>query len=341
MIRPTLSRLADAVHAVTPPPGRAALLSFCLVALGNACANLPTNSAPPATYDTLASDSGGGGAGADQDTLSDTAVVDTHVNDTHTGATDAADTTPAPDAKPEGTCQGRCNGPYNPGLPCQCNKDCPKFGNCCKDYGTLCDAGANTCVGRCDAPADVTKPCQCTWDCAKHGTCCPNFIASCHAKEALDWFAAPTGKCTKETDWVGVKFIPDGDTIVLDQQDSAGEDITVRFLLVDTPEMTSKDCYALDAKKFTVSAVQKSGKVCLVKESKSDDKDIYGRLLRYVFIKDASQVQPVELNLRLLQLGLGRVLYPFAKGNPYEPLALLTQAKAKEDGMGGWKACGW
>ncbi len=301
------------------------------------CANVDGNSGvvAPTTYDS----------GAVQDTFvaTDTGGGQADTGSTTPDTTTAADTTKVEDTGvPPGTCGGACDIGYDPKRSCQCNKDCLKFGNCCADYGQLCLPGEMTCQGRCDAALDVTKPCQCSWDCPKFGSCCPDFVATCHGGEALDWFQAPTGKCTKTTDWVKVKFIPDGDTLHLEQQDAKGNDIAVRFLLVDTPEVTSNDCYAVDAKKYTFSAVQKSNNlVCLVKETKSDDKDIYGRLLRYVYVKDPSQTKPVELNLRLLRLGLARVLYPFAKGNPYEKLALLTMAKAKEDNLGGWKSCGW
>lgn len=312
----------------------APVLFATVLALAAGCANVDGNSGiGPATYDTgskndsaAASDTGGG--------TTDTAGSP----DTTSGGTDAA----SEDAGPVGTCEGACGGKYDPSRSCQCNDDCPKFGNCCPDYGALCKPEEMTCKGRCDSAFNAAKPCQCTWDCPKYGTCCPDWIAQCHADEQLDFFYAPSGKCTKDSDWKKVDHVSDGDTLVLEETDSKGQNLIVRFLLVDTPELTSSDCYALEAKKFTYAQVQKSQSVCLISDSKAGNKDVYGRLLRYVYYKEpAVDGKAVELNLRLLRLGYARVLYPFAKGNQYESLALMTMGLAKENNVGGWAKCGW
>ena len=208
---------------------------------------------------------------------------------------------------------------------------------------TLADSGsAMTCADRCGKPFTSTKPCQCTWDCAKYGTCCPDWLAICHPTDNLDWYHPPAGVCSKASDWIAVKSNPDGDTLHLPEIDSAGYHLAVRFLLVDTPETTTSECMSAEAKKVTWESLLNSGlKVCLVAEPGGEDKDMYGRLLRYVYVKDPGQPLPVQLNLRLLRLGLGRVLYPFATGNSLEKVALQAMAKAKDDKLGGWGKCGW
>lgn len=203
-------------------------------------------------------------------------------------------------------------------------------------------APGSSCAGRCDAPFSAKYPCQCGWDCAKYGSCCSDWIAACHPQDQLDWYPAPTGVCNKPSDWIKVKSNPDGDTLHLPQIDASGKLVAVRLLLVDTPETTALDCFADEAKKFTYDTLIKSSmQVCLVAEPTSEDKDMYGRLLRYVYVKVPGQPLPVQLNLRLLRLGLGRVLYPFASGNPLEKWALETMALAKIDQQGGWASCGW
>lgn len=318
-----------------------AALAASLSLLLPACPNLggPASSAQPATYDT---GNGGGGGGTDAATAQDSSG---RANDAaaQQDAGGSADTGGGEeDVGVTGTCEGACGAAYDPGRSCQCNDECAKFGNCCPDYGPLCKPAEMTCQGRCDASFNAAKPCQCTWDCPKFGTCCPDWIAQCHKDEQLDFFYAPSGKCTKDSDWKKVDHVSDGDTLVLEETDSKGQNLIVRFLLVDTPELTSSDCYALEAKKFTYAQVQKSPSVCLISDTKAGNKDVYGRLLRYVYYKEpAVDGKAVELNLRLLRLGYARVLYPFAKGNQYEALALMTMGLAKENDLGGWAKCGW
>lgn len=201
---------------------------------------------------------------------------------------------------------------------------------------------ASSCVGRCDSLFSSKFPCQCGWDCAKYGSCCSDWIAACRPQDQLDWYPAPAGVCSKPSDWIKIKSNPDGDTLHLPEYDASGKLVAVRLLLVDTPETTVDDCFAQEAKKFTYDTLIKSSmQVCLVAEPTGDDKDIYGRLLRYVYVKVPGQPLPVQLNLRLLRLGLGRILYPFASGNPLEKWALETMALAKSDQQGGWANCGW
>lgn len=203
-------------------------------------------------------------------------------------------------------------------------------------------ASGMTCADRCTKPFTSTKPCQCTWDCAKYGTCCPDWVAVCHPTDNVDWYHPPAGICAKPSDWIQVKSNPDGDTIHLPEVDSFGYHVAVRFLLVDTAETTTAECMSAEAKKATWDGLVKSNMtVCLVAEPGGEDKDMYGRLLRYVYVKDPAKPLPVQLNLRLLRLGLGRVLYPFATGNSLEKIALETMAQAKVDNLGGWGKCGW
>ena len=242
------------------------------------------------------------------------------------------------------SCGGKCGAKYDKTLPCQCNDQCPQYGNCCADYFAACKPEALSCKGRCDEQDDKTMPCQCGWDCSKHGNCCTDYLGQCAAGKNLTFIEAAAGECDKASDWVATQQVKDGDTFTL-KAIHGGE--TVRFLIVNTPEIKEKQCYAIDAQKFTLARLKNSkypGKggyhVCLIKDSNQPDKDIYGRLLRYVYYMEPGHTKPVQLNARLVRMGYGRVFYPFAKGNKHEAISLLMQEQARKDKIGGWGSCG-
>jgi endonuclease YncB( thermonuclease family) len=167
-------------------------------------------------------------------------------------------------------------------------------------------------------------------------------VPACYKGPPLDWYTAPEGQCTQAGDWQQVLGNADGDSLTMKQLDDSGDNVRVRLLLIDTPELSSQDCYAEEAKAATYQALIRSKfKVCLVAQPGGDDKDVYGRLLRYVYLQEPGQTKPVQLNLRLLRQGMARVLYPYLQGNPLELVALATMATAKAEKLGGWAACGW
>ena len=134
-------------------------------------------------------------------------------------------------------------------------------------------------------------------------------------------------------DWSTVDWVADGDTLSL----STGE--RIRFLGVDTPETSSGDCESGQAKAFTEKNAGKGTAVCLTGDSKAGDKDIYGRLLRYVWLQRDHGV--VLLNARLVRVGLARVYYPFASGLRLEAELNQAQKAARTETAGGWGLCGW
>lgn len=40
----------------------------------------------------------------------------------------------------DNSCLGRCGQALVPGAPCQCNRPCMNFGDCCSDYYDLCNS---------------------------------------------------------------------------------------------------------------------------------------------------------------------------------------------------------
>ena len=207
------------------------------------------------------------------------------------------------------------------------------------DTGTDTDTvtSALSCAGRCD-DYDQTRPCQCDASCARYGNCCADWADLCAPPStATDYLAAQGSECASDADWHTVTHVRDGDTVDLDNGEA------VRFLVMNTPETSSDDCYAYAAKDFTRAAIAQSGeRVCLVTDPTAEDRDLYDRLLRYVYVRDpAAGEAPINLNLRLVRLGYARVYYPYAYGRVYEPQAKAMQAAAKAEQRGGWGSCGW
>ncbi len=112
-----------------------------------------------------------------------------------------------------------------------------------------------------------------------------------------------------------VKFVYDGDTILIEGNQK------VRLLGIDAPEKGEK-CYQ-EAKEYLLNLVLKK-EVALQREGQNKDK--YGRLLRWVFVDDQN------VNLLLLKEGLARVFY----GSSWDSIDYLVklQDEAKREGRG-------
>lgn len=121
--------------------------------------------------------------------------------------------------------------------------------------------------------------------------------------------------------------IYDGDTITL----NTGE--RVRLLQIDTPELSSEECYAEEARSALVSLLNTSGQLNLQSDPKLDKKDKYGRLLRYVF------VGKTNINLKMVELGAAAPY--FYKGNKgqFSSQILKAAQNAKAKSLGLWSSC--
>ncbi len=129
-----------------------------------------------------------------------------------------------------------------------------------------------------------------------------------------------------------VTTVIDGDTIMVDMY---GHSETVRFIGVDTPELHHPEkpvqCFADAARKFTDQMV--GGKsVRLQADPLDDNRDIYGRLLRYVYLPDGTLV-----NEELVKQGYGFAYthFPFV----LLPKVIIDQQTAKRAQAGLWKSC--
>lgn len=80
-----------------------------------------------------------------------------------------------------------------------------------------------------------------------------------------------------------VSWIVDGDTIFVK---TPNKTVKVRMLGIDTPEFNKRtgksEYYSYEAFKYTKEQL-KGKKICLVKDS-ANDRDQYGRLLRYIYL---------------------------------------------------------
>lgn len=119
----------------------------------------------------------------------------------------------------------------------------------------------------------------------------------------------------------------DGDTITL----STGE--RVRFLQIDTPELSPAECYAQEARTALVSLLNAPGTLMLKADPKLDKVDRYGRLLRYVFIGKTN------INLKLVEIGAAAPYFYRGEKGQYSNQILKAAQTAKAKSLGLWKSC--
>jgi micrococcal nuclease len=124
-----------------------------------------------------------------------------------------------------------------------------------------------------------------------------------------------------------VDHVVDGDTVVL----TSGE--RVRYLLVDTPEVTEgkNECWGSQATDHNAALVVGQS---VTLEYDVECEDVYGRLLAYV------AVEGIEVNRDLLETGNACMLHipPNGSGRWVEYQAIEDAAKQAKVGM--WGACG-
>ena len=92
-----------------------------------------------------------------------------------------------------------------------------------------------------------------------------------------------------------IAYVIDGDTVVL----SNGEH--VRLVQIDSPEVQERECYGAEARALLRQLAPPGSTVRVEGDSRLDDVDRYGRLLRYVFRG------PTNLNLELVRRGAATV----------------------------------
>lgn len=130
-----------------------------------------------------------------------------------------------------------------------------------------------------------------------------------------------------------VVSVSDGDTIIV--REKGGTEERVRLIGVDTPEKhhPSKpvQCFAQAATDYTAGLIG-SNSVRLEVDPQGDDRDRYGRLLRYVYLPDGTL-----LNKKIIEDGYGfaYTLFSFEMKETF----LEAERTAREQGRGLWSSC--
>jgi micrococcal nuclease len=129
-----------------------------------------------------------------------------------------------------------------------------------------------------------------------------------------------------------VTHITDGDTIEVDM---AGTTEKIRMIGVDTPETKKPNapvqCFGPQASDFTKQTL--TGKnVRLEADPTNDNRDRYGRLLRYVYLEDGTLHQEA---LIAQGYSFAYTVFTFQKAEPFTRL----QREAQQAKRGLWAAC--
>lgn len=124
--------------------------------------------------------------------------------------------------------------------------------------------------GSTGAPVQVTTPSETTKD-----------TEVAHEREEHRSSSTTTMQPVQNNVVIVIK-ITDGDTIKIRMPDSIEE--TVRIIGIDTPETRPTECFGREATEKMRTLVE--GKTVLLEKNPSDDRDNFGRLLRYVAVND-------------------------------------------------------
>lgn len=149
------------------------------------------------------------------------------------------------------------------------------------------------------------------------------------------WFGkAARGVMTTQPGLYAIAHYVDGDTIAVNMN---GSSETVRFIGIDTPEThkpnTPVQCYGPAAAAYTQSRIKAAGgKVRLVSDSLSTNRDRYNRLLRYVYLPDGTNV---DQELVAKGYAFAYVSFPFSKSGDFA----RAQADAQKNKLGLWGNC--
>jgi endonuclease YncB( thermonuclease family) len=124
-----------------------------------------------------------------------------------------------------------------------------------------------------------------------------------------------------------VAYVIDGDTIAL----MTGAH--VRFLQIDSPELSSNECYATQARGQLESLLPSGARVRLRKDPALDQVDRYGRLLRYVYRSGAN------LNVEMVRRGAAAPYFFDGDHGRFSGLLYSLAVAAKRAHRGLWGAC--
>jgi endonuclease YncB( thermonuclease family) len=107
-------------------------------------------------------------------------------------------------------------------------------------------------------------------------TGCALVVALFLVAAGCDDGASPPSAGNRDGEQATVAWVNDGDTLTL----SSGA--KVRLVQIDAPELQT-DCYGRAAHRALMGLTPKGARVTLVRDAELDERDRYGRLLRYVY----------------------------------------------------------
>jgi endonuclease YncB( thermonuclease family) len=137
--------------------------------------------------------------------------------------------------------------------------------------------------------------------------------------------AAPTRRAAPRI--YVVSRVVDGDTIDL------ANGATIRFLQIDTPELSSGECYATHAKALLERLLPVGARVSLARDPGLDRVDRYGRLLRYV-IRGST-----NLNVAMVRRGAAAPYFYGGDRGLHAATLLGAAERARHARIGLWRAC--
>ena len=123
-----------------------------------------------------------------------------------------------------------------------------------------------------------------------------------------------------------MRDVNDGDTITLDNGDR------VRFVQIDAPELPD-ECNGRNAADVLRQLLPEGTRVSLERDRRLDDRDKYGRLLRYVFKGS------LNVNLALVEKGAVSAYFFHGDRGTYAAELLSAAKRARAAGRGAWGAC--
>jgi len=135
----------------------------------------------------------------------------------------------------------------------------------------------------------------------------------------------PPGAAHRPT--VRVAYVIDGDTIAL------ATGAHVRFLQIDTPELSSNECYATQARGVLESYLHPGSRVRLRRDPALDRVDRYGRLLRYVYLGGTN------LNVAMVRRGAAAPYFFDGDRGRFAGRLYALAVAAKRAHRGLWGSC--
>ncbi len=123
-----------------------------------------------------------------------------------------------------------------------------------------------------------------------------------------------------------IRRLDDGDTLTV------ASGAKVRLVQIDAPELTT-DCYGREALRALGDLVEEGARVTLVRDPALDDRDKYGRLLRYVFVNDT------DVNVELVRRGAASPYFFRGERGAHADALLDAVEAARAEHAGLWGAC--